>query len=265
MGSDETGIHLRQGHWRRVLAGGIGDCRRGGPWLLTWHRPLVLEDAAATGLVEDLMRVALDPMAPVPKYSRAEISPRLWPNGSLSDPEEWLALARRRLLATTASRSTGWRTTSSTSRWTRSGAGQAGTDHDAPLHPGLVWAPPSGAACRWPSSSSWSGLAPRPRFVGVPLLRRGSLRRRADHRHKHENVLPSSEPARLRDERRTRCRGSSLLTVKAAAPGREPTRLQEWSSGSARSSSFTTSVNAVCQGEGGYNEDHEFFGYRDEI
>jgi DMSO/TMAO reductase YedYZ molybdopterin-dependent catalytic subunit len=59
---------------------------------VSWHRPRALQYVARR-LVEGLMRVSLDPMAPRAQYSREEISPHLWPNGKLPTSEEWLHLA----------------------------------------------------------------------------------------------------------------------------------------------------------------------------
>jgi DMSO/TMAO reductase YedYZ molybdopterin-dependent catalytic subunit/thiosulfate reductase cytochrome b subunit len=89
MGTDETGIP-------GLILGGVGigvivlACVAA-HWV-SWHRPRGLQ-YAARWLVEGLMRVGLDPMAPRAVYSREEISPHFWPNGKLPTSEEWLHLA----------------------------------------------------------------------------------------------------------------------------------------------------------------------------
>ncbi len=89
MGTDETGIP-------GLILGGIGigviilACVAA-HWV-SWRRPRALQYAARR-LVEGLMRVGLDPMAPRARYSREEISPHFWPNGKLPTSEEWLRLA----------------------------------------------------------------------------------------------------------------------------------------------------------------------------
>lgn len=89
MGTDETGIP-------GAILGGLGivvivlAC--GAAHWVSWHRPRALQ-YAARGLVEGLMRVALDPMTPRASYSREEVSPHLWPNGRLPTSDEWRHLA----------------------------------------------------------------------------------------------------------------------------------------------------------------------------
>ncbi len=89
MGTDETGVP-------GLVLGGVGIavilvCCVAAHWA-SWHRPRMLQFAARR-LVEGLMRVTLDPMAPRAQYTREEISPHLWPNGKLPTAEEWLHLA----------------------------------------------------------------------------------------------------------------------------------------------------------------------------
>src|SRR6185437_9458877 len=89
MGTDETGIP-------GLVLGAVGigvivlACVAA-HWV-SWHRPRALQYAARR-LVEGLMSVALDPMAPRARYSREDISPHLWLNGKLPTSEEWLHLA----------------------------------------------------------------------------------------------------------------------------------------------------------------------------
>jgi DMSO/TMAO reductase YedYZ molybdopterin-dependent catalytic subunit/thiosulfate reductase cytochrome b subunit len=89
MGSDETGVP-------GLILGGFGivviilACVAA-HWV-SWHRPRVLQ-YAARWLVEGLMRVGLDPLAPRAQYSPKEISPHFWPNGKVPTSDEWLQLA----------------------------------------------------------------------------------------------------------------------------------------------------------------------------
>jgi thiosulfate reductase cytochrome b subunit len=88
MGTDETGIP-------GLILGAVGigviilACAAAN-WV-SWHRPRALQYAARR-LVEGLMSVALDPLAPRAQYDREEISPHFWPNGKMPDSEEWLGL-----------------------------------------------------------------------------------------------------------------------------------------------------------------------------
>jgi methionine sulfoxide reductase catalytic subunit len=89
MGTDETGVP-------GLVLGGVGIAAIvlacvAAHWV-SWHRPRALQYAARR-LVEGLMRVALDPMAPRARYGREEVSPHLWPNGKLPTSAEWLHLA----------------------------------------------------------------------------------------------------------------------------------------------------------------------------
>jgi DMSO/TMAO reductase YedYZ molybdopterin-dependent catalytic subunit len=89
MGTDETGIP-------GLVLGAVGI----GVIILaciatnwaSWHRPRVLQRVARR-LVEGLMRATLDPLAPRAQYSREEISPHFWPNGRMPTSEDWLRLA----------------------------------------------------------------------------------------------------------------------------------------------------------------------------
>jgi DMSO/TMAO reductase YedYZ molybdopterin-dependent catalytic subunit len=89
MGTDETGIP-------GLVLGALGivvialACIAAN-WV-SWHRPRALQHAARW-LVEGLMRVALDPLAPRAMYCREEISPHFWPNGKMPTSEEWQRLA----------------------------------------------------------------------------------------------------------------------------------------------------------------------------
>ena len=158
MGTDETGVP-------GLVLGGVGiavivlACLAA-HWV-SWHRPRALQYACAR-LVEGLMRVALDPMAPRAQYSREEISPHFWPNGKLPTSDGVAAPGRRRLPRLPPEGPRAGAEPGRALDGRDPGAGQAGTDHDAPLHPGLVGDRRSGAACRSRSSSSWSGRRPRP-------------------------------------------------------------------------------------------------------
>ena len=89
MGTDETGIPgLILG---AVGIGAIVGVCIAANWI-SWHRPRALQ-YAARWLVEGLMRVAIDPLAPRAQYRRDEISPHFWPNGMLPTSDEWLRLA----------------------------------------------------------------------------------------------------------------------------------------------------------------------------
>jgi DMSO/TMAO reductase YedYZ molybdopterin-dependent catalytic subunit/thiosulfate reductase cytochrome b subunit len=89
IGTDETGIP-------GLLLGAMGigvivlACMAA-HWV-SWRRPRALQ-YAARWVVEGLMRVGLDPLAPRAQYRRDEISPHFWPNGKLPTSKEWLQLA----------------------------------------------------------------------------------------------------------------------------------------------------------------------------
>ncbi len=89
MGTDETGVP-------GLILGAVGivvivlACAAT-HWI-SWHRPRALQYAARR-LVEGLMSVALDPLAPRAQYGREEISPHFWPNGKMPESPEWLGLA----------------------------------------------------------------------------------------------------------------------------------------------------------------------------
>jgi len=61
---------------------------------LSWNRPHGVQQAAKHTSGALLVRW-LNPLKPKAEYSRADISPRFWPNGALPTSGEWTALAAR--------------------------------------------------------------------------------------------------------------------------------------------------------------------------
>jgi DMSO/TMAO reductase YedYZ molybdopterin-dependent catalytic subunit len=59
---------------------------------ISWHRPRALQ-RASRWLVEGLMRISVDPLLPRAQYKKEEISPYFWPNGIVPVSNEWLHLA----------------------------------------------------------------------------------------------------------------------------------------------------------------------------
>jgi sulfoxide reductase catalytic subunit YedY len=64
-------------------------------WWLAWKRPRAVQHAAKA-LVTPLMRALLDRAAPQAQFSREQISPSFWSNGKLPVSAEWKAFAAER-------------------------------------------------------------------------------------------------------------------------------------------------------------------------
>lgn len=59
-----------------------------------WRYPRTIQHAART-IVRPIMDLLLNRASPIAEFHRADISPFLWPNGKLPTSEEWKALAAR--------------------------------------------------------------------------------------------------------------------------------------------------------------------------
>jgi sulfoxide reductase catalytic subunit YedY len=62
---------------------------------LSWHRPRGVQYVARY-LIEGLMRLGINRLAPRTQYTRKDISPFLWPNGKMPTSDEWKKLADNR-------------------------------------------------------------------------------------------------------------------------------------------------------------------------
>jgi DMSO/TMAO reductase YedYZ molybdopterin-dependent catalytic subunit len=59
---------------------------------LSWHRPRAVQYAARY-VIEGLMEVFINRLPPRTEFTRKDISPRFWPNGKMPTSEEWKKLA----------------------------------------------------------------------------------------------------------------------------------------------------------------------------
>lgn len=89
MGTDETGI---SGLALGALGIGVIVLACVATHWVSWRRPRPLQ-YAARALVEGLMGLFLNPLAPRAQRTREEISPYFWPNGKLPTSDEWTGLA----------------------------------------------------------------------------------------------------------------------------------------------------------------------------
>jgi DMSO/TMAO reductase YedYZ molybdopterin-dependent catalytic subunit/thiosulfate reductase cytochrome b subunit len=89
MGTDETGI---SGLALGALGIGVIVAACLAAHWISWNRPRPLQYAARF-VVEGLMRLVLDRLAPRAEYRKEEVSPYLWPNGKLPTCDEWKSLA----------------------------------------------------------------------------------------------------------------------------------------------------------------------------
>ncbi len=59
---------------------------------IAWHQPRALQQVSRR-LVEGLMTVSTDPLAPRSEFSEHDVSPRFWANGKLPISDEWKEMA----------------------------------------------------------------------------------------------------------------------------------------------------------------------------
>ena len=220
MGTDETGI-AGPGPGRASGSCVIVLACVAANWI-SWHRPRALQSAARR-LVEGLMSVRSTRWPRAPSTPRTRSRRTSGPTARCRRRDEWLRLA-----------DDGFR------------------DYRLRVH-GLVENPVELSLDEiralgkqeqitmhhciqgWSGIAEWGGVplvqarragqaAPRGPVRRLPLLRRGPARRRILRLPQHGQRAPSPEPPRLRDERRA---ARPTLRRPAAAPGREPARLQD--------------------------------------
>jgi len=61
--------------------------------LFSWSYPRVLQNVSKS-IIEPLMRVYFNPLAPVAEYTKEDISPYFWPNGKMPTSKRWKDLAK---------------------------------------------------------------------------------------------------------------------------------------------------------------------------
>ncbi|MDN5931716.1 MAG: molybdopterin-dependent oxidoreductase [Pseudonocardia sp.] len=225
---------------------------------LTWRYPRALQHVSrwTVGIVMDLL---FDRFAPRARYSRAEISPYFWPNGLLPTSDEWTHLAengfrdyRLRVVGLVEN----------PVELTVADLVEMGTHQQITMHNCI---------------QGWSGIA---EWGGLPLRRLIELvRPLPDARYLvFRSFGEGGEGGQYYDSHTMAdaCHPDSLLAHEMNyAPLSDvhgaPLRLRvenqlgfkqvKW----IRSVEFVASLREAGEGEGGYNEDHEFYGYRAEI
>lgn len=225
---------------------------------LTWRYPRALQHVSrwTVGVVMGLL---FDRLAPRARYSREEISPYFWPNGLLPTSDEWTRLAEngfrdyRLRVAGLVENPVELAVADLMARGTR----QQITMHNC--------------------IQGWSGIA---EWGGLPLRRLVELVRPLPEARYlvFRSFGEGGEGGQYYDSHTMAdaCHSDSLLAYEMNyAPLSEvhgaPLRLRvenqlgfkqvKW----IRSVEFVARLREAGGGEGGYNEDHEFYGYRAEI
>ncbi len=79
-----------------MVLGGIGLVVVVMTWVaahyISWHLPRGLQHVQKT-VTQPVLLVTLDRLTPVPHYTRADLSPHFWPNGKIPEREDWKRLA----------------------------------------------------------------------------------------------------------------------------------------------------------------------------
>lgn len=225
---------------------------------LTWRYPRALQHVSrwTVGVVMGLL---FDRLAPRARYSRAEISPYLWPNGLLPTSEEWTRLAENEF---------------------RDYRLRVGGLVENPVELAVADLAEMGRQQQITMHhciQGWSGIA---EWGGLPLRRLIELVRPLPEARYlvFRSFGEGGEGGQYYDSHTMAdaCHPDSLLAYEMNyAPLSDvhgaPLRLRvenqlgfkqvKW----IRSVEFVASLRDAGEGEGGYNEDHEFYGYKAEI
>jgi DMSO/TMAO reductase YedYZ molybdopterin-dependent catalytic subunit/thiosulfate reductase cytochrome b subunit len=250
VGTDDPGP---LGAWLGLvgLAAVAGACALAN-WL-AWHRPRAVQHVARA-VVTPVMRLLLDRPAPVAEFRREDISPYLWANGKVPTCAEWEELA--------ASGFRGYRLKV-----------YGLVENPVELSPDDLRAMPRATQVTlhhciqgWSGIAAWGGVPlaalvelvrPRPEAGAVVFYSFGeggeggefydslSMRNAL-----HPQTLLADE---MNYEPLTRLHGAPL---RLRVENQLGFKMVKW----VRAIEFVADVKSVGKGEGGYNEDHEFFG-----
>ena len=226
---------------------------------MAWRHPRSVQHVAKA-IVTPVMRFFLDRPAPVAEFRREDISPFFWANGKMPTCEEWKTLADNdfkdyRLkvygLVENPGRAVAGRA---------AGAGQEDTNHAAPLHPGLVGHCRMGRTAAGGTDQAGPAATQRRAVVfysfgeGVEFSTGESHGRYYDSLSMAERPAPANL-AGLRNELQplSHLHGAPL---RLRVENQLGFKMVKW----IQAIEFVENVQTIDEGEGGYAEDHEYFG-----
>ena len=156
---------------------------------------------------------------------------------------------------TTGSRCTAWWRTRSNCRWTISGRWARRRRSRCTIASRAGRALPNGADCRWPNWSSWSGPSRAcGRWSFIPLAKEAEGGQFYDSLSMQNAMRPQTLLAyEMNFEPLNHLHGAPL---RLRVENQLGFKMVKW----IQAIEFVESVKSIYQGEGGYNEDHEYFG-----
>ena len=225
----------------------------------SWTHTRVLQKISnmTVGRVMDLL---FDHYGPRAEYREKDISPYFWPNGLVPTGDDWTRLKRRGVPRLPRQSPRPGRASGRAVAGGPAGDGPPRPDHDAQLHPRVVGDRQMVSGCPSPSLIDAGQTVPRGEVGDVDSYGEGGEggpyydSHSIEDLHHNQSLLAyemNGEPLPVLHGAPLRLRVENQLGFKQV----------KW----IREIEFVRHFSERGDSQGGYNEDHEFYGYRDEI